>query len=563
MGESTASGPGEGAPPPEARDAADAAAASPEKMLVTTSGSENDEKSSPQPQDTADDAEDVPESHRLNHLQLVTLSIALATNIFVLALDESIIATAIPRITDQFQSLSDVGWYGSGYLMTMACFQLTFGKLYKHLPSKWVLLSALTIFELGSAVCGASPSSNALIVGRVIAGIGASGIVSGVLIIISQVVPMRQRAVYTSSVASIYGLAAACGPLVGGALTDSYLTWRWCFYINLPLGGAVAAIIFFTYNPPPEKTERLDSVRELVAALDPLGLVLFTGAIICLVLALQTSGIDGWNSARPIALIVVFGVLLLAFSGVQMWLKEAGTLPPRIARMRQVIFSSLYAMTIDCCYYLVAYFLPIWFQAVKGTSAQTSGIQMLPLIISAVLASIVAGYLVSKTGHFSPFVIISAILAAIGGGLFTTLNPQSETGPWFGYQLLVGIGVGLGMQQGAVVVQNGLDSGDIPTAISVVTLFQALGSSVMVSVGQSVFAQRVYDQLHSIDPTLTRAAIINSGATEVIRSAPPGQTEAFVEAVNVALTQCFYVAAASASLCCFFSLGLGFKKLQQ
>lgn len=123
----------------------------------------------------------------MNRLQFWTLSLAMALSILVVALDDCIVGTAIPRITDEFDSLDDVGWYGSGYLMTMACFQLTCGKLYKHLPGKWVLLSTLAVFEVGSAVCASAPTSNALIVGRAIAGVGASGIYSGVLIIISQV----------------------------------------------------------------------------------------------------------------------------------------------------------------------------------------------------------------------------------------------------------------------------------------------------------------------------------------------------------------------------------------
>lgn len=507
---------------------------------------------------------DVPRPPKLNRLQFLTLSIALALSVFLMALDESIIATAIPRITDAFDSLNDVGWYGSGYMMTMACFQLTYGKLYKHLSSKKVLLSSLFIFEVGSVVSASAPSSNALIVGRVIAGTGASGIVSAVLIIISQVVPIRQRAIYTSSVGSIYGIAAVCGPLLGGVLTDSYLTWRWCFYINLPLGAIVAATIFFLYHPLPlDDEEKLQSFNDWINMLDPTGLVLFTGSIICLILALQMSGSAGWNNAGPIALIVCFIILMLAFIGVQTYLQERGTLPPRIARMRQVIFASLYAFFLDSTYYIVAYFLPIWFQAVKQISAEGSGIRSLPIIIAAVLFSLVSGVIVSKTGHFASIVLLASIFAACGSGLLTIMTPSSGANAWISYQTMVGIGVGLGMQQSAVIVQNKLDKKDIPTAISAVTLFQALGSAVMVSVTQNVFASRVYEQVHNIAPAVTRTMIINSGATEIIKMAPTGEYEVFLNAVSLALTQCFYVAAAGAALSGLFGLGLGFSSLDR
>ncbi|KAK8053215.1 hypothetical protein PG996_012516 [Apiospora saccharicola] len=504
----------------------------------------------------------------LNRLQFATLSLAMALSVFLMALDESIIATAIPRITDGFRSLNDVGWYGSGYMMTMACFQLTFGKLYKHLSTKRVLLSSLLIFEVGSAVSGSAPSSNALIVGRVVAGIGASGIVSGVLIIVSQVVPLRQRAIYTSSVGSIYGIAAICGPLLGGVLTDSRLTWRWCFYINLPLGAAVALAIILLYHPSPKvvpKEEELRSVGDWARMLDPIGLSLFTGAVICLFFALQVSGFVGWAAPAPVALLVVFGLLLIAFAAVQVWLGERGTLPPRIARMRRVVCASMYAFMLDSVYYVVAYFLPIWFQSIEGISARDSGIRLIPIIAAAVLFSLVSGVLVSKTGHYAPIVLLSAVIAATGAGLLSTIVPSSGPGAWIGYQILVGIGVGLGMQQGAVIVQIGLDPGDIPTAIAAVTLFQCLGSAVMLSVTQNVFASRVYAQLHDIDGRLTREMVINTGATEIIDSlaSDPGQREVFREAFSLAIAQCFYVAAAGGALSALFGFGLGFRKMQR
>ncbi|KAK7943393.1 DHA14-like major facilitator [Apiospora aurea] len=502
----------------------------------------------------------------LNRLQFVTLSLAMALSVFLMALDESIIATAIPRITDGFHSLNDVGWYGSGYMMTMACFQLTFGKLYKHLSSKWVLLSSLLVFEVGSAVSGSAPSSDALIVGRVVAGIGASGIVSGVLIIVSQVVPLRQRAIYTSSVGSIYGVAAICGPLLGGVLTDSRLTWRWCFYINLPLGAAVALAILLLYHPSPRTASRdkdqLLSVADWARMLDPIGLSLFTGAIICLFFALHVSGFSGWSAPAPIALLVVFGMLLLAFAGVQVWLGERGTLPPRIARMKRVVSASMYCFMLDSVYYVVAYFLPIWFQSIKGITARDSGIRLIPIIAAAVLFSLVSGVIVSKTGHYALIIFVSAVISATGAGLLSTIDPNSGAGEWIGYQTMVGIGVGLGMQQGAVIVQIGLDQGDIPTAIAAVTLFQALGSAVMLSITQNVFASRVYAQLHEVDERLTREMIINTGATEIINLAPPGQHDVFRDAFSSAISQCFYVATAGGALSALFGFGLGFKKMQ-
>lgn len=164
---------------------------------------------------------------KLNRKQLAIMTIAMAFAIFLIALDETIISTAIPRITDQFHSLNDVGWYGSAYMLTMCCFQLHYGKLYQHFSTKIIFITSIALFELGSLICAVSPNSPALIVGRAVAGSGASGVVSGVLIIIAKAVPLRERSIYTAAVGSVYGIASIIGPLLGGVITDSRLTWRW------------------------------------------------------------------------------------------------------------------------------------------------------------------------------------------------------------------------------------------------------------------------------------------------------------------------------------------------
>ncbi|KAI9832651.1 MAG: MFS sugar transporter [Sarea resinae] len=166
-------------------------------------------------------------------LKLVTINLAASLAVFCVSLDNTIIATAIPRITDQFEALGDVGWYGSVYLLTTCAFQLLFGKFCSQFNVKWTFLSALAIFEVGSLVCGAAPNSTALIVGRAIAGLGSAGIFSGAQIIIVYTVPLEKRPIYTGLVGGTYGIASVVGPLLGGVFTD-HATWRWCFYINLP-----------------------------------------------------------------------------------------------------------------------------------------------------------------------------------------------------------------------------------------------------------------------------------------------------------------------------------------
>ena len=168
-------------------------------------------------------------------LKLAVITLALCLSVLLVALDNTIIATAIPRITDDFHALDDVGWYGSSYLLTTCALQLFFGRLYTFYSIKIVFLISIIIFEVGSAICGSAPTSDALIVGRSIAGCGSAGIFAGALVIIAYTVPLRKRPIYTGLIGAMYGIASIAGPLLGGVFTDK-VSWRWCFYINLPLG---------------------------------------------------------------------------------------------------------------------------------------------------------------------------------------------------------------------------------------------------------------------------------------------------------------------------------------
>lgn len=225
------------------------------------------------------------EAKYLSGIVLVFLVAALCLVTFMVGLDQMIIATAIPKITTQFHSLEDVGWYGSAYLLTTTSLQPSYGKLYSYFNVKWTFVFAMFVFELGSILCAVARNSPALIVGRAIAGTGAAGLYSGGMTIIGYSVPLRRRAMYLASLASMFGIASIVGPILGGAFTDK-LSWRWCFWINLPFGGlAIATVAFFFKNPDRRYTHK--TLREKIYEMDLPGAFFLISAIVCLLLALQ------------------------------------------------------------------------------------------------------------------------------------------------------------------------------------------------------------------------------------------------------------------------------------
>ncbi|KAI3390931.1 hypothetical protein diail_8346 [Diaporthe ilicicola] len=451
-------------------------------------------------------------------LKLTIIMLGLELAVLCVALDNTIVATAIPKITQQFHALDDVGWYGSAYLLTLCAFQLFFGRLYQRFSVKWVFLACLFIFELGSLICGVAPSSTALIVGRAVAGVGAAGIFSGALIIIAFSTPLEKRAIYTALVSAVFGIASVVGPLLGGVFTDK-VTWRWCFYVNLPFGGATAvALVFFLDSPQREAQPRVnETLRQKVMHFDPIGNLIFLPCIVCILLALQWGGTTyPWSDARIVALLVLFGVLLIAFVGVQFWMGEDATVPVRIARQRSVGSAAVFTACVGAAFFTMVYYLPIWFQAIRGASATDSGIDTLPMMISTTVGNIIGGAFVSITGYYTPMMYALPPLASVGAGLMTTWTIDVSTGQWIGYQILFGLGIGLGMQQGMVAAQASLPLADTAIGTALQVFAQMFGGSLFVSVAQNVFITGALKGLATVeDLGMTPEDVVNAGATSL------------------------------------------------
>jgi len=339
-------------------------------------------------------------------------------------------------------------------------------------------------------------------------------------------------------------------------LLSSILILLRCFFINLPVGAlTILLTVWFLgtkrYGPlgvDSEEAEAKLSLREKLDRLDPIGSLFFLPGIVCLLLALEWGGSKyPWSNARIIVLFVVFGLLIIGFSIVQFWKQENATLPPRILKYRSVTAASFFAFCISGGMTLIVYFLPTWFQAIQGVDALESGIRTLPLIISLLVASIISGGLTSTIGYYTPFLILCAMVMAIGGGLMTTFKVHSPKAVWIGFQICFGFGIGLGQQQAGLAAQTVLPSKDVSTGVALKFFGQSLGGAIFVTVGQSVLSNKLVKNLTKISglieshPGFDPGQIVSLGALELKEYFGPQYSDAVILAFNNSLDSVFQV----------------------
>ncbi|KIF79096.1 transporter [Streptomyces sp. 150FB] len=414
--------------------------------------------------------------------------LALMIAMLLAMLDNMIVGTAMPTIVGELGGLEHLSWVVTAYTLATAASTPIWGKLGDLYGRKGVFLTSIVVFLIGSVLSGMAQDMGQLIGFRAIQGLGAGGLMVGVMAIIGDLIPPRERGKYQGMMAGVMALAMIGGPLVGGTITD-HLGWRWSFYINLPLGAVALIMITAVLHLAPKDRSKVK--------VDYLGAALLTVGITSIVLVTTWGGTEyAWSSALIMELIALGVVALIGFVVVQMKTAEP-IMPLHIFRSRNFTMMSLIGFLTGFVMFGATLFLPLYQQAVQGASATNSGLLLLPMLLAMMVVSLIAGRVTTSTGKYKIFPIMGGALMVVGLYLMSTMDVSTTRLTSGIYMAVLGAGMGFLMQITMLVAQNSVEMKDMGVASSSTTLFRTLGSSFGVALMGALFNSRVQDEMVS------------------------------------------------------------------
>ena len=504
-----------------------------------------------QQQATADTADVPPIEENSGRVRLVFLGVMLG--MFLAALDQTIVSTALPTIVGDLGGANHLSWVVTSYLLAATATTPLWGKLGDLFGRKYVFIVCIIIFLIGSALCGISQNMLQLIIFRALQGLGGGGLMVLAMAVIADVVPPRDRGRYQGVIGAVFGVSSVVGPLLGGFLVDN-LNWHWVFYVNLPVG-VVALFVIATSL----KAKNPD-VRPKI---DYLGTLLLAAASTCLVLIASLGGTTwAWNSVEVWACGIGAVVLIAAFILVEQRVDEP-VLPLRLFKNRVFTICSAMGFVIGLCMFGALSYIPLYMQVVNGNSPTVSGLRLLPMMAGLLVTSIGTGQLISRTGKYKIYPIIGTALTVLALVLLAQVDDTTSDTTMGLYMLLLGAGLGLVMQVLIIAVQNSADYSDLGTATSGVTYFRSIGGSF----GASIFGTVLNNKLNSNitkaqrDGTLSHLFPVQRVLENptIVQKASPAERrllEPFLHIYAVSLQTVYLVAAAIAVVAFLLSLFL-------
>ncbi|MEV0125643.1 MFS transporter [Streptomyces sp. NPDC050703] len=406
---------------------------------------------------------------------------ALLLGMLLAALDQTIVSTALPTIVSELGGMDHLSWVVTAYMLAATAATPLWGKLGDQYGRKKLFQTAIGIFLVGSALCGMAQNMPQLIGFRALQGLGGGGLMVLSMAIVGDLVPPRERGKYQGLFGAVFGATSVLGPLLGGLFTE-HLSWRWVFYVNLPVGVIALLVIAAALHIP---------VRDTKHTIDYLGTFLIASVATCLVLVASLGGTTwAWASPQIIGL-AVLGVLLAAvFVAVERGAAEP-VLPLKLFRVRTFTLAAVISFIVGFAMFGAMTYLPTFLQVVHGVSPTMSGVHMLPMVIGMLLSTTVSGQIVSRTGRWKVFPVAGTAITAVGLFLLHQLDEHSGTGVMSAFFFVFGLGLGLVMQVLVLIVQNAVDYRDLGVATSGATFFRSIGASFGVAIFGTIFTNRL------------------------------------------------------------------------
>lgn len=469
----------------------------------------------------------------LEHRQVLVAFSGLLLVLLLAALDSTIVSTALPTIVGELGGLDHLAWVVTGYLLAQTIVTPVYGKLGDLYGRKLVLQSAIVLFLVGSALCGMSRSMTQLILFRFVQGLGGGGLNVTTQAVVGDIVSPRERGRYQGIFGAVFGLASIAGPLLGGYFT-THLSWRWIFYVNLPLG--IVALVVLAATLPGQSQRRSHVI-------DYAGAGLLAVALSGMTLIADMGGTAfPWSSGLVLGLIAVTAVALVGFVLVERRAREP-VLPLHLFGQRTFSVTSLIGLIVGFALFGSVTYLPVYLQLVKGIGPTQSGLQMLPMMGGMLVTSVVSGQLISRTGRYKLFPVLGTAVMSLGLILLSRLTVVSSAWAASFDMLMLGLGLGLVMQVLVIAVQNAVDYADLGVATSGATLFRLVGGSLGTAILGAIFAHRLSVNLERLLPGGAGGAPLGGGmTTEALMRLPAGARTAYLQAFTASLSTVFLVA---------------------